>query len=197
MDTIVAKHLAERASIRTQIMDRMNECVQLREDFRRQRDEGWQSKGARMRSCQEALSMMAIKKVVTAEDKRETEPVPPPPCPLERETVSADGSCQQTCDRDDGPCEGFNKCIGRLGHQRRPHQCRVILESASGSASSQGVAPDQICERESVRTVDSMPADSEQESTLVIPKRIIEDALARLRGLHDDAERMKELEQYG
>ena len=84
-----------------------------------------------------------------------------------------------------------------MGHQRRPHQSRDISESTSGSASSQGVVPDQISEGACVQTVDSTSADSDQDCTLVIPKIMIEDALARLRGLRDDAERMRVLEQYG
>jgi hypothetical protein len=160
----------------------------------------------------DAFGMMPIKKVMTADDRKTAEPVPPPPSPQEQRDVGSCGRCPQTCEVVDCPCEGFYLCVGHFGHQRRPHQCGVTLGIASGSASSQGVAPGRTCAssssssaaaaaalaagEECAQTTSSPANDKEQEITSVIPRRLIEDALARLRDLRSDKERVGQLELY-
>ena len=81
--------------------------------------------------------MMAIDENVTAGNQKDEEPVPPPPRPTETDDAHAGkGSCQRACSLDQCSCEGFRKCIGRAGHQRRPHRCSFLPEVESTSSSS-------------------------------------------------------------
>jgi hypothetical protein len=137
VDVVVAKHIAENASIQKKIADKLQEGIRLRDVLRWQQSKYWESKGNQTRPYAEAFSMMAIDKVVATEDKGKEVPVPPPPWPAEREVVNTDdGSCQKACSLDGCSCEGFRTCIGRSGHQRRPHRCSFLLEVGSTSSSS-------------------------------------------------------------
>ena len=108
MGTVVAEHIKKRKSLNTKIIDKMQERVGLHDDFRLAQKEYQRTCGTQNPCCIEATSMRAIKKVVTVADKKEVEPVVPPPWPTRPETVSVGHEgCQEACSLDDCPIRGL------------------------------------------------------------------------------------------
>ena len=120
--TVIVEHIKKRKSINAKIVDKMRDRTRLREEFRVAQKEYQQACGTPDRCRREATSMMAVtKKLVTAEDKREGEPVIPPPWPARPETVSMEHEdCQEARNLASCPCEGFKKCIGRKDIDNSP-----------------------------------------------------------------------------
>ena len=107
----------------------MQECIQLYDGFYgRQPSDFWESTGKQTRTPMDLTCMMAV---IIAADKKKVETTSASSKRIEQEPINKEGSCQQACDRDGCQCEGFNNCIGRQGHQRRPHQCHAESGSTS------------------------------------------------------------------
>jgi hypothetical protein len=92
----------------------------------------------------EATSMMAIKKVTTADDQGTVEPVPPPMPPQEQRHSGSCERCSQFCEVGSCPCGGTYPCVERRGHQWQPHRCEVKRGIASGPAFSHGIPSDHV-----------------------------------------------------
>jgi phage baseplate assembly protein W len=61
VDVVVAKHIAENASIQKKIADKLQERIRLRDVLRWQQSKYWEPKGDQTRPYAEAFSMMAVK----------------------------------------------------------------------------------------------------------------------------------------
>ena len=87
--------------------------------------------------------MMAVDERSDMQVARDGTLAPPlPPSAGAEHTRADDGSCQLACSTLGCDCEWFQKCIGRAGHRRRPHSCRI--PSCTKSMSSSSWEPRQI-----------------------------------------------------
>jgi 4-hydroxy-3-methylbut-2-enyl diphosphate reductase IspH len=75
---------------------------------------------------------------------------------------------------------------------------REVTLSAAYASSSSSAAALAVTTGEKISPVTNpKTAKTGQESATSVPKRLIEDAVARLRGFPTDEERVQQLEQYG
>jgi hypothetical protein len=137
--------------------------------------------------------MMAIQEASSVDEQGMIESASPITLPQEQRKLEPCMRCEHSCKTVGCPCEGFQRCVGHHGHRRRPHQCGDMLGIASGSSSNQDEITESICAALSTASAkeikggsmtDELFSDSEIMS--IIPRRMVDDTLACLRGLRND-----------